>query len=1359
MKVSFSSDNCDSKKLVATCLRKVNNDINNRSKNENFLVFNHLKLVHSVKENPNSLSNCLYTIPNSLVPICFNSSRPDEPVNCRLRFDKLMLCGDVEKNPGPGLGPVDDDRTKPSLQVSTYNVRGLGDKRKVRHLINFCHTQCLKARDSVFMFQETFVDKLDILDYIWRGEYHLTPGTGQSQGCVTLLSAPFKILHRQNLGDRGHVLVITKDNVNKAELVIANIYAPNGLGNDKLDFFEDVIQTVLDLKASHNCEASIVAGDFNLVFNSDEVRNRCLPLQEKKLSKAVLRMFNTAELVDGWANVTKRFTWTNSRNGKQMFSTLDRIMYSDSKLTLKTKDVDWSLSLSDHAMVLATFSDPYSKAKTPFVPIPRLDPRVLEDDEARRILDGEFQTLMDNASPDWNPHVALEYCKMSIRTAVFTTTGIIKARYRNEEKELNANINALITELSCVEPHSTRSELLTHKLDDLRSLKRQLIEKIGSKIEQRNARVWHNEGELSNRYFFNLLNRRTNDEINSLLIDGEQIEDRNIIESEIRNFYKELYENNGATTLSDDDDDFFSHIDQADPARADDVVKDLTLEDLEATLKTCADSSPGPDGIPYSFLKYFWSVIGKLILTSWAHSLSTGELPASHKLSYLRLIPKVGKDARIINNLRPITLSNTDHKLITKTYARKLTSAMSDLISQEQTAYLPNRLINDNVRSMLMTLDLAQIDETIDGVIVSLDAKKAFDSVDHNYIRRVLRAFGMGNFIPIFNVLYKDLKSNIILNGGVIDGYKILRGVKQGDALSCILFIMCMEPLLRNIKRNPVINTIKSTKLNVDLPKVYGYADDVNVAAKTDARGIQSIFSEYERFSKNSGLILNADKTEILRFKKVAPANRMFRVTYMGRRYELSTAEGIKINGILFFQNPKVREERNVDKVVVAMEKHLTNWSRRHLTLYGKILIAKTYAISQVVFLMQSMTLEDKSLKRINKVLFKFLWNKNFNAAKAPDRVKREIVVTSCKLGGFGMTDIYSMNKSFNVRSLGRMSKSEHPLFKQIWAEVSASGFFDPRTLLAVDKKVIEGLKLLKIKRLEILSWPIELITTNVSLMAGLAHLKVKSILTQAGKLSIVAHRTLHNRPNLNLSQVSIAELTSLERHLIDRRLLPVLRLLNLQTFTVPPNVTNLSELYPTKNMMVPISTLSSKFIRESLIPEEDSIICIYKAGLLLTPGEVLSWTKNVKKLTSSRHKCALMRIAHGDVYTNARLFRFGLIEDPKCVNCDAANEDLHHRLIGCRNATKAWQTLEGYIDKMNLPTLANVNIESLLGANGQQGKLELTLRAELVSRLMARGGKVYCPVATVRASIKTILMVEKLDAIKKELLQSVLNE
>ena len=109
------------------------------------------------------------------------------------------------------------------------------------------------------------------------------------------------------------------------------------------------------------------------------------------------------------------------------------------------------------------------------------------------------------------------------------------------------------------------------------------------------------------------------------------------------------------------------------------------------------------------------------------------QLPPSHKLSYLRLIPKAGKDRGVIGNLRPITLSNTDHKLITKAYAMKLTKVVESKIGAEQTAYIPGRLINDNVGAMLTTIDSANVDQNVDGVVVSLDAKKAFDLVDHNF--------------------------------------------------------------------------------------------------------------------------------------------------------------------------------------------------------------------------------------------------------------------------------------------------------------------------------------------------------------------------------------------------------------------------------------------------------------------------------------------------------------------------------------------------------------------------------------------------------------------------------------------------
>ena len=1299
--------------------------------------------------------------------ICSHRYHSMSVIALNLRFDRLKACGDVEPNPGPRLStqqqltttldPSPRKDEKPSIQVITYNVRGLGDKKKVRHLVNRCHQLCAKASNSIFMLQETFVEKLDLLSCIWRGEHHLTSGSGQGLGCITLLTAPFKILHRINLNERGHILVVTKSNIDKAELIVANIYAPNGLGNDKLNFFEEVIQNILELQSSYNCPTTILAGDFNLVFNANEAKNRLLTRQEIKFSNSVMGMLETAELEDGWVTAPKKqFTWSANRLGKQMFSTLDRVMYTKGNLKLKSKDVDWSLSLSDHAMVRATFDDPMSNRKgTNF--IPRLDPRILDDEETCRIMDEEFRTMMSHALQTWDPHVALEYCKMSIRSSANAATGIMKAKYRDEEKDINENLNEIINELAETDRNNDHYKLLVHKLDDLRNLKRQLVDKIGTRIEQRNARTWYNEGELSNKYFFNLLNRKTNDEIGSIIINNEECTDGPRIESEIRDFYKNLYENERKDLECEES--LFRHIDPIDPSGVRDVVTSPTLEELAVTLKSCADSAPGPDGISYSFLKHFWTTIGPLVVNAWDHSQLIGVLPPSHKQSYLRLIPKVGKDSRIISNLRPITLSNTDHKLITKTYARKLTNVVKDSIGQEQTAYLPNRLINDNIRAMLMTVDQANIDDMVDGVIVSLDAKKAFDSVSHEFIRRTLTAFGLGQFIPIFNVLYKDLRSDIILNGKVINGYTILNGVKQGDALSCILFIMCMEPLLRNIKNNQDIKRVRCRKLELEVPKAYGYADDVNVVTAADEKGIQEIFKEYEWFSRNSGLMLNADKTEIFRFRKRIPAVRTYKVDYMGKAYELATLSEVKINGIIFLQDEKKREERNLEKVLGAMTKHLKNWSRRHLTLLGKILILKTYAISQVIFLMQTILLNEKSLNQIKALVFKFLWNKNFNAAKAPDRIKRSIMLTPCKLGGFGLTDIDLLNKSLNLRAIGRLSNSEHPLFKQIWADLSRKGFFNVFTSKPVDTKLKIGLKLLNEQRSQVLTWPIGKILLNSSLIQAIGSTRLKDVLTRAGKLSLTGFQLMHNRPNVTLGILSQPQIDSVRRHLIHPELANIMRHIN-QPHLPARELIPSCEQYPGKDFTIKVlSSLSSKNLRENFINDEELIICDYRSGIILTPGEVLNWTANVKKLTSTKHRCCLLRIAHGDVYTNERQFRFGLSNDPKCANCDAPSENLKHRLVECPKAKEAWEIMERILVDLGYEGIG-LTLEGVIGAGDESRtpKLALTLRSELTSRLMAKGGDNYCPKVMVEASLRSILTVEKLSAARATELRSQLD-
>ena len=1225
-------------------------------------------------------------------------------------------------------------------------MRGLGCGKKVRHLVNLCYKMCNNASDNLFLFQETFVPKLDLIRYLWRGEYHLTVGTGNSLGCLTLITAPYKVVHSVELGQRGHVLALSKDDPNKVDIVVANAYAPNGFDNEKRTFLEELIDTVTELRNNYNCRKVILAGDLNIVLDESEVKNRVYTGAERRMADDFKILLEGADLKDGWRSLVQPcYTWTSSRTGQQSFSTLDRILFSSGSLNLDKQIVDWSMSVSDHAAVIATFKDVRnadSNATCNF--IPRLDPRLLLDQDGLKILDETFTEMFDQQSPDWNPHVRLEYCKMCIRTAANAATGKIKARYRDEERQLNSDINSIITNLANDGTGFDERELLMHKLDDLRQLKRVLVEKIGAKLERRTARKWYNEGELSNKYFFNLMSRKNNDEIKIILNDnGEEITDANDVSNSIRNFYKNLYES--VPDELDINDDLFNHIQPLQQDEADIMCARLTLDELERTLRGCADSAPGPDGIPYSYIKHFWSKFGQVILDAWNYSLEINELPPSHKLSYLRLIPKAGKDSRLISNLRPITLSNTDHKLVTKTYARKLTDLVSPKIGPEQTAYIPGRLINDNVRAMLMTIDLPDADENVDGALVSLDAKKAFDSVDHRYIRKCLSEFGLSCFIPVFNTLYKDLKSDIILNGKIISGYSILKGVKQGDALSCILFIICMEPLLLNLKHNPTIERIETASLPIQIPKAYGYADDVSVVTRRTNSSIQGIFSEYEAFSRSSGLVLNADKTEVLCFNGARDTNHVFDIRYLGASYQLRALERIKINGIIFQQDPVQRETRNVEKVITAMERHLAIWSTRSLTLLGKILVIKTFAISQIIYLLQSMTLTQTSLNLVTKVVYKYLWNKNLNAARAPDRLKRSIMVTPIRLGGFGMCDINEISDCLDLRSYGRLLNSNHPFLMQVKSLINVENFFNLKINHAVDLKLKRSLVLVNTDRLKFLQWPTEKVVTSSMLAASILNMRLSYVLSRTGRVSL-HYFAIHARcPNAKIKDLRSHELQRVTRFLTHPELSAILRELvsapyiNLNVNFDPYGV------YPGRNeTAVCVSTLSSRDLRQTRYNVEDNMICVYKIGMILDPGEVSAWTSNTRKLTSIRHRNILLRTAHGDIFSNSRLFKFRLRNDPSCNNCPDRLETVLHRISECPHAILAWNKLNEAKVALGLSVLSDLSIESLLGAKGNPNKLELALNAELILKLTTRS-EGYNPTQVIKSVVTLICNSEKL--------------
>ena len=115
-------------------------------------------------------------------------------------------------------------------------------------------------------------------------------------------------------------------------------------------------------------------------------------------------------------------------------------------------------------------------------------------------------------------------------------------------------------------------------------------------------------------------------------------------------------------------------------------------------------------------------------------------------------------------------------------------------------------------------------------------------------------------------------------------------------------------------------------------------------------------------------------------------------VQYLKKAFHLETAELIKVNGIFLNQLQDQMKKANLGAVRKKIEDNCRRWSARRLCLLGKILILKTFGISQAIYLMQCLPINDADVKSLNSVLYKFLWNRHFEDAKALDRLSREII-------------------------------------------------------------------------------------------------------------------------------------------------------------------------------------------------------------------------------------------------------------------------------------------------------------------------------------------------------------------------------
>ena len=239
-------------------------------------------------------------------------------------------------------------------------------------------------------------------------------------------------------------------------------------------------------------------------------------------------------------------------------------------------------------------------------------------------------------------------------------------------------------------------------------------------------------------------------------------------------------------------------------------------------------------------------------------SFKYGEMSSSQRKAVLTLIEKQGKDRTLIENWRPISLINVDAKIISKVIAVRVKNVLPDSIHHNQTGYVKDRYIGETVRSIFDIMEFTDT-ENIPGILIFIDFKKAFDTVEWHYLFDCLKAFNFGpDLINWVKTFYGNIESCVINNGLISDYFTLARGVRQGDPLSPYLFLLVIETLAISIRKNPEIEGIK---MGNNETKVLQYADDTT-AVLSNLDSANALFQQLDLFKNLRGLEINSSKTE-----------------------------------------------------------------------------------------------------------------------------------------------------------------------------------------------------------------------------------------------------------------------------------------------------------------------------------------------------------------------------------------------------------------------------------------------------------------------------------------------------------------
>ena len=498
--------------------------------------------------------------------------------------------------------------------------------------------------------------------------------------------------------------------------------------------------------------------------------------------------------------------------------------------------------------------------------------------------------------------------------------------------------------------------------------------------------------------------------------EGETIKGNKNILEHCKQYFQQLYASRVSPLVNDQGSDAFVIPENC--PRLSDVEKlscegPLTFDECKFALSSMMNNkSPSVSGFTKELFLFFWNEIGQFIVDYLNEAYETSHLFYTQRRGILTLIPKKG-DQKLLRNKRPICLLDVVYKIAAKAIANRLSKVINQLVSRDQTGAIKGRYIGENLRSVADIIAYCEEDQ-LDGILMALDFKNAYNTVEYSFLYATLRKFNFGEeFIRWIEMLHTDMEIAVSNNGFTSNWIKPSRGLQQGSPSSGLLFVLVAEMLAITIRE---ARNIRGITVSGCEAKLSMYCDDIT-AFVADEQAAKAVIDMVVEFGKASGLELNLEKCHFMRLGRDRDES--------SRICEIEPVEKVKILGVWFSAISDCRKD-NIGPVTDKIQRTLNAWSQRDLTLKGFITVAKSLVISQLTYIMTCMKVEEEDLKPIQSLIMKFLWRGR------PPKVAKRTLIQGIEEGGLKAPDLMLIYRTTRAAWAKRIANARHASFVKI---------------------------------------------------------------------------------------------------------------------------------------------------------------------------------------------------------------------------------------------------------------------------------------------------------------------------------------